>query len=70
MVVGFTENDTFRSNQIREGILSRSEALNKIYRENYPRWNSIKWYLGTIKVDFNKAVSIINQIPAHFDNVS
>ena len=36
IVAGFTENDTFRSNQVREGILDRDEALVLVQKENYP----------------------------------
>tara|TARA_A100001015_G_scaffold296605_1_gene377106 strand:- start:49 stop:720 length:672 start_codon:yes stop_codon:yes gene_type:complete len=37
-VAGFTEHDTFRSNQIREGDLTREEALAFIEDENLPRY--------------------------------
>ena len=35
VVAGFTENDTFRSNQIREGLITRKEALRKLEIENH-----------------------------------
>ena len=35
---GFTEYDTFRSNQIREGQLSRDEAITLVEEENQPRY--------------------------------
>jgi glucosamine--fructose-6-phosphate aminotransferase (isomerizing) len=35
-VTGFTEHDTFRSNQIREGDLNREEALALVEDENRP----------------------------------
>ena len=41
MVCGFSENDTFRSNQIRENLITREQALEKVYQENMPRWDSI-----------------------------
>lgn len=62
-VAGFTENDTFRSNQIREGVLSRDKALELISNENKPRWKTIKEYCGLIQVDFVKAIEIIDNIP-------
>jgi len=65
-VAGFSEIETFRSNQIREGLMSREEALEKIYEENRPRFESLKWYLDTIGVDFERAVRIINQIPKRY----
>ena len=42
LVAGFSENDTFRSNQIREWMLSRERALELVYDENKPRYNSLK----------------------------
>jgi glutamine---fructose-6-phosphate transaminase (isomerizing) len=41
LVAGFTEHDTFRSNQIREGDISREEALRLVEDENRPRYQNI-----------------------------
>ena len=62
-VAGFTEHDTFRSNQIREGDLSREEALLLVEDENRPRYPNIKWYLDAIGMEFGKVIPIINAIP-------
>jgi len=62
-VAGFTEHDTFRSNQIREGDLTREEALEMVLEENRPRYPNIKWYLDTIGMDFKEVISVINSIP-------
>ena len=62
-VAGFTEHDTFRSNQIREGDLAREEALSLVEDENRPRYPNIKWYLDGIGMDFDKVIPIINAIP-------
>jgi len=59
ILAGFTENDTFRSNQVREGDLTRNEAIELARSENQPRWDSIKWYSNTINVDFVNSISII-----------
>jgi len=67
MVAGFTENDTFRSNQIREGLISREQALEKANRENTPRFDSIQWYCSTIGIDWIGAVNIINKIPSLYN---
>lgn len=67
MVAGFTEHDTFRSNQIREGMITREEALARAFEDNQPRWGSIKWYTDTIGVDFDKAIRTINSIPRLYD---
>lgn len=59
---GFTEFDTFRSNQIREGMITRDEALEAILVENRPRVESLRWYLETIDLDFNDVVATINEL--------
>ena len=62
-VAGFTEHDTFRSNQIREGDLTRAEALALVRDENRPRYANIRWYLDVIGVDFRDAIEVVNRIP-------
>lgn len=62
-VAGFTEHDTFRSNQIREGQMTRERALELVADENQPRYQTIRWYLDAVGVDFEKAIKIINRIP-------
>jgi glucosamine--fructose-6-phosphate aminotransferase (isomerizing) len=62
-VAGFTEHDTFRSNQIREGDLTREEALTLVEDENRPRYPNIKWYLDAIGMNFEKVILTINSIP-------
>ena len=65
-VAGFTEHDTFRSNQIREGHLTRPEALDLVKEENRPRYQNIRWYLDAVGIDFSNAVKSINSIPKHY----
>lgn len=67
-VAGFTEHDTFRSNQIREGDLTREEALDLVEKENTPRYPSLKWYLDVVGVDFAHAVKVINSMPRLYSN--
>jgi glutamine---fructose-6-phosphate transaminase (isomerizing) len=62
-VAGFTEHDTFRSNQIREGQLTREKALELIEDENQPRYQNIRWYLDTLGLDFKEVIKIVNSIP-------
>jgi glucosamine--fructose-6-phosphate aminotransferase (isomerizing) len=59
-IAGFTENDTFRSNQIREGMIDRTTALQVIKEENRPRVESFKWYCDTIGLDAVSALKAIN----------
>ena len=61
-VTGFTENDTLRSNQIREGVLTREDALDKVASENRPRPTSMQWYADTIGFDLQDAIDIIDRI--------
>jgi len=62
-VAGFSEYDTFRSNQIREGMLSREEGLRLVMMENRPRYASIKWYTEIVGLDFHSTIMRINSIP-------
>lgn len=63
LVAGFTEHDTFRSNQIREGQLTRSEALRLVEDENQPRYENIRWYLDAVGMDFKEVITVVNSIP-------
>lgn len=65
-VAGFSEVDTFRSNQIREGMISRETALKFSETENEPRFETIRWYLEMIGIDFGNAIKRINAIPKLF----
>ena len=65
-LAGFTEHDTFRSNQIREGQISRDEALNLVQDENKPRYPNLQWYLDTIGLDFESVISRINSLPRNY----
>lgn len=67
-VAGFTEHDTFRSNQIREGQITREEALILVEDENRPRYQNIRWYLDTLGMDFERVIKIINDIPKLYKN--
>ena len=62
-IAGFTEHDTFRSNQIREGQLTREEALRLVSDENQPRYANIQWYLDVLNLDFDEVISRVNAIP-------
>jgi len=48
LAAGFTENDTLRSNQIREGMMSRERALEAVEEENRARLESIAWYCWVV----------------------
>ena len=62
LVCGFSENDTLRSNQIREGMLTREKALELVYRDNEPRFESIQWYFDTIGLDMKMALDVVQNM--------
>lgn len=62
-VAGFSEHETFRSNQIREGHLTREKALALCREENKPRYESIRDYAHLIGFDFDHAMLVIDRIP-------
>jgi len=62
-VAGFSEHDTFRSNQIREGAITRDEALALVEVENFPRYPNLKWYLDAVGLDYESTIKTINSIP-------
>lgn len=67
-VAGFSEVDTFRSNQVREGMISREEALKKSEKENHPRYETIRWYLEILGIDFQLALKKINAFPKLYES--
>lgn len=65
-MAGFTENDTFRSNQIREGLLTREKALSLVKVENKLRTESFKWYCDTVGIDYKDTLYKISKLPRLF----
>ncbi|RXI25315.1 glucosamine 6-phosphate synthetase [Aliarcobacter trophiarum] len=68
-VAGFTEHDTFRSNQIREGQITREKALELVEDENQPRYQNIRWYLDTLGMNFEEVIKIVNSIPKIYKEI-
>lgn len=66
-LTGFTEHDTFRSNQIRAGAIRRDMAITKVERENQPRWPSMEWYSRTVGFDLVEAVRAIDSAPRLYE---
>ncbi len=64
---GFTENDTFRSNQIREGLLTREQAWLLCWEENKVRVKTMKWYFDAIGVDMERALKVVRSQPRRLD---
>ena len=59
-MAGFSEHDTFRSNQIREGDITREKAIQLVEIENIPRFQNIKWFLEILNLDFENTIKKIN----------
>ncbi|MBN2482689.1 MAG: hypothetical protein JXD21_00640 [Candidatus Omnitrophica bacterium] len=69
-VAGFTENDVFRSNQIREGMLTRDDALRIVREENRPRYDEIRAYLQKVGLDYEPVMAKIDAIPKMYEKVT
>ncbi len=62
-VAGFSEFDNFRSNQIREGLLSRDEALKLVAIDNQPKYETLKYFSYLIGFNLDEVLAQINLIP-------
>jgi hypothetical protein len=47
-------------------MISREDALQLVYKENQPRYNSLKWYLEIVGLDYNMVIKRINEIPRFY----
>jgi asparagine synthetase B (glutamine-hydrolysing) len=61
-ICGFSEQETFRSNQIREGVITREQGLALVEQESVPRFESIQEYCGLIGVPFSELLSSIYRL--------
>lgn len=61
-MVGFTENDAFRNNQVKEGVLTREKALKIVEEENKPRYKAIKQYLKFVNLNYGEIMQRIDEI--------
>lgn len=59
---GFTENDSFRSRQVREGILSREDAWRLVCEENKPRYEALQWYFDMIGIDGDQVLTAVDHM--------
>lgn len=62
-VAGFSEYDNFRSNQIREGFITREEALELIEEDNKPRMEMLQDFSQLIGFNLEEVLLKINSIP-------
>jgi glutamine---fructose-6-phosphate transaminase (isomerizing) len=65
-VAGFSESDTFRSGQVRNGQLTRAEGQAIVDEENRPRYASLNWYCRLNGLDLERTLRTIHAIPKHY----
>ena len=59
-IAGFSEFDNFRSNQIREGILNREEALELCRQDNKIKYDTLKNFSDVIGFNLDNVLSKIS----------
>ena len=62
-IAGFTEDEVLLANMVREGHLTRDEALARAIEYSKPRWPSIREYAQLIGFSAEEALQIINAAP-------
>ncbi|RAI33227.1 hypothetical protein [Rhodoplanes serenus] len=65
-MAGLSEFDTFRSHQVREGMLTRDDAVALNRAERAPRPESFKWYCDAIGIDPVAAAKAISKAPTRY----
>ncbi len=60
---GFSEYDDFRSNQIREGIISRDEALKLVKKDNSIRYQSLQEFSRLVGFNLEHVLKEIESVP-------
>jgi asparagine synthetase B (glutamine-hydrolysing) len=66
VVAGFSEIDTFLSNQIREKVITRKKALELSTNLNKPRLDTLEWYGEVVGFDIEQALYTINAMPKKY----
>jgi glutamine---fructose-6-phosphate transaminase (isomerizing) len=62
-MAGFTEDESMLANMVREGHLTREEALRRAAEYSKPRWDSLREYAQLIGFSFEEAMQAINAAP-------
>ena len=61
-IAGFTEFDDFRSSQIRNGLISRKEAMELVNEDNKPKYLTLKEFADKIGFNLETVLTRINLI--------
>ena len=62
-VAGFSEYDNFRANQVREGLITREEAMELSRQDNKIKYDTLKIYSEVIGFNLDSVLSKVNCIP-------
>ena len=62
-LAGFSEYDNFRSNQIREGMITREEAITLCSQDNQIRFETLKNFSEIIGFNLDEVLTKISSIP-------
>ena len=62
-VAGFTEYDTFRSQQIRYGILGRDEAMKLVAQDSLPQMPELREFAQQVGINLEEVLRQIDGIP-------
>ena len=62
-IAGFSEYDNFRSNQIREGLISRQEAVKLCKEDNKIKYDTLKNFSEVIGFNLDNVLSKISSLP-------
>jgi glutamine---fructose-6-phosphate transaminase (isomerizing) len=61
-MAGFSEIEAFRSNQIRQGLITRQGALNNIAKENQPDYKTLNEFAQQIGINLEEVLTQIDSI--------
>ena len=61
-IAGFDEFDDFRSRQVRDGLISRDEALELIKKDHEPKYEVLESFANTVGINLESVLSKINNI--------
>jgi glucosamine--fructose-6-phosphate aminotransferase (isomerizing) len=62
-MAGFSEDEVMLSNMIREGVMTREQALVKAAEFNKPRWPTLREYAALVGFNLEEAIQRINAAP-------
>ena len=62
-MVGFSEFDAFRSNQIREGLIDREKAMVLVDQDNQPKFEMIRSFCHSVGLSFEETMASVEKLP-------